>query len=364
MQTTDRSHRLPLRPLEGPQGRAPPGGIASEQVCRQRDCVTLETVHQLELDVVSHDCNSEAGKLLDGRLGSAQLVHKFMDGDGNNRGVHEGPFRWRAPDLLATGMMKGVTNVGTHRRPAFDDCQTCKDTGVMEGMLLGTHRPRQEQAACSAASCAPPTGCASTPPRAAARAPWPARSKGRSSATAASGRSAPASTSPRSPTGSGPNPRVEQGVSFTVHDFAGSARPPTRRIQTMGALHRARRGLPDRDRPAGALQRGRGDAGAPSPRPPSFEAFEAGGASAGALTMTVGQSVAGDAAHHRHRDRPRGDHRPAERDAAAALLLRAGRLAAPLRARRTRARSAAALAAGRAASSRHRRRSLAKAVDP
>ena len=65
---------------------------------------------RLELEVVSHDCDSAAGKLLDGRFGSGELVHKFVDGDGNRRGVHEGPFRWRAPDLLATGTMKGVTN--------------------------------------------------------------------------------------------------------------------------------------------------------------------------------------------------------------------------------------------------------------
>ena len=69
-----------------------------------------------------------------------------------------------------------------------------------------------------------------------------------------------------------------------------------------------------------------------SPRPPTFEAFETGGASAGALTMTVGQNVAETLRITGTAHRPRGDHRAAERDAAAALLLR-GRLATP-RARR------------------------------
>ena len=44
----------------------------------------------------------------------------------------------------------------------------------------------------------------------------------------------PASTSPRCPIGTGPNPRVEQGVSFTVHDFAGTPTADTD-IETMGS---------------------------------------------------------------------------------------------------------------------------------
>jgi hypothetical protein len=267
-----------LRPME-----------AERQVCRRRDCVTLETVHQLVLDVASHDCDSEAGKLLDGRLGS-QVVSKFVDGDGNRRGVHEGPFRWRAPDLLATGMMKGVTNVGTHRRPAFDDCQTCKDRGVMEGMLLGTIvRARNKRL----------LGCEL---RAAYRLRFDPSESGGSGAVAGTlegaivcdCRGGPQQTCidfSAMPTGSGPNPRVEQGVSFTVHDFAGTPTVDTR-ITTMGS---AFTGLDVGFRTEIVL---------PAPctaveatlvhlsQPAQLEAFESGGGSAGALTMTVGQNVA------------------------------------------------------------------------
>ena len=96
-------------------------GIESErQECRPRDCITLETVHQLDVEVFAHDCDSRAGRLLDGRLSCGQLVHKFEEGDGNRRGVHEGPFRWRGAGVLASGTMTGVTNMGTHRQPAFD----------------------------------------------------------------------------------------------------------------------------------------------------------------------------------------------------------------------------------------------------
>lgn len=33
--------------------------------------------------------------------------------------------------------MSGVTNLGTHRKPVFDDCQPCGARGVMEGRLCG-----------------------------------------------------------------------------------------------------------------------------------------------------------------------------------------------------------------------------------
>ena len=263
---------------------------SERQPCRRLDCVTLEAVHQLDLEVVSHDCDSDAGRLLDGRLGSPQLVHKFVDGDGNRRGVHEGPFRWRAPDLLAAGRMQGVTNVGTHRRPAFDDCQRCKDVGVMEGMLLGTIvRARNKRL----------LGCEL---RAAYRLRFDPSEAGGSGAVQGTlegaivcdCRERPKRTCiefSAMPVGTGPNPRVEQGVSFTVHDFAGAPTADTE-IETMGS---AFTGLDVGFRTEIVL---------PVPctaveatlvhlsQPATFEAFEAGGGSAGSLTMTVGQNVA------------------------------------------------------------------------
>jgi hypothetical protein len=261
---------------------------SERQICRRLDCKTLETVHQLELDVASHDCDSEAGKLLDGRLGSVQLVSKFRDGDGNNRGVHEGPFRWRAPDLLATGTMKGVTNVGTHRRPAFDDCQTCKDIGVMEGMLLGSIVKARNKRL---------LGCEV---RAAYRLRFDPSQTGGSGAVTGTLEGAIVCDCGERPqrtcidftsfaTGTGPNPRVEQGVSFTVHDFAGTPTADTT-IQPMGAFtglnvgFRTEIALPV---PCTAVEATLVTFASPA----EFEAFEAGGPSAGALAMTVGQGV-------------------------------------------------------------------------
>jgi hypothetical protein len=92
------------------------------------------------------------------------------------------------------------------------------------------------------------------------------------------------------PTGTGPNPRVAQGVSFTVRDFAGAPTADTR-IQTMGGFtgldvgFRTEIVLPV---PCTAVEATLVTFASPA----QFEAFEAGGASAGALTMTVGQGVA------------------------------------------------------------------------
>jgi hypothetical protein len=111
---------------------------AEHQECPKLQCRTLETVHQLELNVSRHDCDSTVGAQFDGLLRVCELVHKFQDGNGDLRGVHEGCFTWKGGGLRATGILRGVTNVGTHRSPAFDDCQRCDQRGVMEGLLVGT----------------------------------------------------------------------------------------------------------------------------------------------------------------------------------------------------------------------------------
>jgi hypothetical protein len=108
--------------------------------CRALDCKTLETQHHLKLAVVAHDCDSEVAKLLDGTLASGDLAHKFADADGTHRGVHEGTFRWTGRGVAVVGTLRGVTNAGTHRPPAFDECQKCDSPGVMEGLLVGTIR--------------------------------------------------------------------------------------------------------------------------------------------------------------------------------------------------------------------------------
>jgi hypothetical protein len=255
--------------------------------CRKRDCLTLEAVHRLELRVFSHDCDSEAGKLLDGLLGSGELVHKFVDGDGNNRGVHEGPFRWRGDGLLVRGRLTGVTNVGTHRAPVFDECQRCDERGVMEGMLLGRIvRARDRRL----------EGCEV---RAAYRLRFDPSTEGGSGAVRGTlegaivcdCRGGPQRTCidfTALPTGAGPNPRTEQGVQFTVIDFNGTPRPDTQ-IKTDGGFTGLDVGFSTEivlPMPCTAVEATLVTLAAPA----AIEAFE-GGASAGTTTMSVGQGV-------------------------------------------------------------------------
>ncbi|SDD30162.1 hypothetical protein SAMN05660690_3935 [Geodermatophilus telluris] len=108
-----------------------------EHQCPEDGCRTLTTEQDLELELRSHDCASEVGRLLDGRLGSVDLVTVYTDGDGNRRGVHTATFTWRSRAGVVHGTLSGLTNQGTHRAPAFDACQRCGDTGVMEGRLCG-----------------------------------------------------------------------------------------------------------------------------------------------------------------------------------------------------------------------------------
>lgn len=109
-----------------------------ECTTEERTCKTLKTDHMLRARVVGHEpCDSEVGKRLDGDLVVRRLVTALVDGSGENRGTHTGTFRWRGDGLVVDGTLSGMTNVGTHRAPAFDECQQCDDRGVMEGRLCG-----------------------------------------------------------------------------------------------------------------------------------------------------------------------------------------------------------------------------------
>ncbi|MEM7096021.1 MAG: hypothetical protein AAF567_23655 [Actinomycetota bacterium] len=66
-----------------------------------------------------------------------ELVTDLAGGTGAGRGIHAGEFRWRGTDAVVEGQINGMTNVGTHREPVFDPCQTCHDPGYMEGRLIG-----------------------------------------------------------------------------------------------------------------------------------------------------------------------------------------------------------------------------------
>jgi len=106
--------------------------------CRSLDCRTLRTEHLLRAELTSHRCDSELGTLFDGRLVCKDLTTLFVDGDGERRGTHAGTFAWKSSAGLVTGDLRGMTNEGTHREPAFDGCQSCDERGVMEGRLCGS----------------------------------------------------------------------------------------------------------------------------------------------------------------------------------------------------------------------------------
>ncbi|MFI6387136.1 hypothetical protein ACIBHY_31610 [Nonomuraea sp. NPDC050547] len=111
---------------------------AVREPCRERDCVSLKSVHTLWLDLLSHlPCDSRLGAAFDGRMDVRNLTTVFVGGDGRRRGVHAGDFFWRAGATFVQGGLSGMTNVGTHRAPALDTVQTCDATGIMEGRLCG-----------------------------------------------------------------------------------------------------------------------------------------------------------------------------------------------------------------------------------
>lgn len=112
------------------------GNPTSEsRVCREQECVTLTTDQQLTLKLGTHaECDRVPE--LDGVIEVRDLVHVF-DTDGNGRGLHSGDLRWESAVGLILGRLSGITNAGTHRAPAFQACQRCRDA-VMEGQLCGT----------------------------------------------------------------------------------------------------------------------------------------------------------------------------------------------------------------------------------
>lgn len=108
---------------------------SERRACREPECVTLTSVQPLTLKLNTHqDCDRVAE--LDGTIEVRDLVHVF-DGDGTGRGFHSGSFRWASVAGLILGHLSGITNAGTHRAPAFQECQRCQDA-VMEGQLCGT----------------------------------------------------------------------------------------------------------------------------------------------------------------------------------------------------------------------------------
>ncbi|MEM9561683.1 MAG: hypothetical protein AAGA93_03630 [Actinomycetota bacterium] len=114
--------------------------LSETQACEAEPCQTLKTLHALQLSVASEDCDGEASACLNGGpppvFAVPNLVHALID-DGFGRGPHTGDFFWAGECMTVIGELSGMTNVGTHRNPVFDDCQRCNERGVMEGRLVG-----------------------------------------------------------------------------------------------------------------------------------------------------------------------------------------------------------------------------------
>jgi hypothetical protein len=113
---------------------------AEREECRQLDCVTLETTHTLRLELGRHDCDSDLSGVLDGTLLVHNLTTVFVNADPQGRGVHAGDFRWSGSGVRIVGTITGMTNVGTHRQPAFEPVQQCDARGFMEGRFCGRVR--------------------------------------------------------------------------------------------------------------------------------------------------------------------------------------------------------------------------------
>jgi hypothetical protein len=112
---------------------------AEREECAKLDCATLVTTHALRLRLRAHrECDSASSALLDGDLIVRDLTTVFVNAEPEGRGVHAGDFVWRGRDFRIVGTLTGMTNVGTHRQPAFDPpAQRCDDRGVMEGRFCG-----------------------------------------------------------------------------------------------------------------------------------------------------------------------------------------------------------------------------------
>lgn len=107
--------------------------------CDEPRCETLKAATFLRLEVAAHDrCDAKVSSMLDGVFYVRDLAFVFDEATGEGRGLHAGTFRWRGQGAIAEGTLSGVTNAGTHRPQAFDECQECRAVGFMEGRFCGS----------------------------------------------------------------------------------------------------------------------------------------------------------------------------------------------------------------------------------
>jgi hypothetical protein len=118
---------------------------AEREECRQLDCVTLVTMHSLRLELARHACDSNLAAAFNGVLLVRNLTTVFANADPEGRGVHAGDLLWRGSTVRVVGTIAGMTNVGTHREPAFEPVQQCDSRGFMEGRFCGQVRAADPQ---------------------------------------------------------------------------------------------------------------------------------------------------------------------------------------------------------------------------
>ena len=199
--------------------------------CPEEDCRTLKTIHLLYLEAVpgTGDCDS-LGDTLNGRLYTKDLIHAFTNADSTQRGVHAGTFQWVGQGARATGSLSGISNAGTHRAEPFDPCQRCHEPGWMEGRLCGSIEQATNQRL---------VGCQLI-------GSYRLRLEGGFADPSAAVRGTVEGLVicdcdnqlcldfQGMAVGVGPNPRVEQGITFTRLDTSGNPTPQTSISETLG----------------------------------------------------------------------------------------------------------------------------------
>lgn len=113
-------------------------------VCRTPKCQTLKVKHNFSCVLRRNlPCDSKIGNLFTWRFTRPNFTSEITQGlilNGEGRGAHHGKFTLVGLDgLIATGLLGGVTNAGTHQVPP-SDCESCRVTGHMEGRLTGKIR--------------------------------------------------------------------------------------------------------------------------------------------------------------------------------------------------------------------------------
>lgn len=209
---------------------------SQEQPCPDQDCLTLKTRHTLSLDLSAHACDSPLAGLLDGQFVIKKLMHAFIDGNGEERGVHGGRFVWNGVGAQARGSISGITNAGTHRAPVFQDCQPCDARGFMEGRFCGTVVNAEDETL---------IGCQVLGTYRLQFDPSQGGGQGAVQATfegvilcecgGGNGEQVCIDFESKNPGTTGPNPWVEQNVEFLVNDHNGNPKPNTQIDNGFGA---------------------------------------------------------------------------------------------------------------------------------